>query len=330
MRSFGSYTLVCRGGRLCNARLLRNHLHTATFARKMRTIKFAVALTLSLTAGCKRTTEVEKDAKTNESAICETDTTCDDGLFCNGVELCLPNDDAADKKGCVAGEAPECSGSEECAPGSCDDNLGECVLKADAARDGHDSVKCLDNRGEPIGADCDDDDPNRFPNNYEVCDDKGHDEDCDPETIGGRDDDGDGFINTVCCNTNSKGESVCGDDCDDTNKSVHPLATEVCDHVDNNCRDGIDEGVKVLGFEDLDHDFAGNSSRPIEACAGSKAFATLGGDCDDEDPDRSPYYKEACDEVDNNCNGEIDEDPSPSIGLKTLMETGTVTFARTT
>ncbi|BDD00906.1 malectin domain-containing carbohydrate-binding protein [Persicobacter psychrovividus] len=37
------------------------------------------------------------------------------------------------------------------------------------------------------------------------------------------------------------------DDCDDTNKNVNPLATEVADGIDNNCNGQIDEGLTATG-----------------------------------------------------------------------------------
>ncbi len=61
----------------------------------------------------------------------------------------------------------------------------------DADGDGVESVACG-------GADCDDKDPNRYPGNTEICDARGHDEDCDPRTVGSRDLDGDGYDSDEC------------------------------------------------------------------------------------------------------------------------------------
>ena len=36
-------------------------------------------------------------------------------------------------------------------------------------------------------------------------------------------------------------------------------------------------------------------------------LSSLSGDCDDNDPSRSPSSVELCDNIDNNCNEEIDE-----------------------
>jgi len=71
-----------------------------------------------------------------------------------------------------------------------------------------------------LGDDCDDVDPNRHPGMTEVCD--SDDEDCDTTTFGNRDQDGDGFVDSACCN-----DTDCGNDCDDMNISIHPIQNEI-------------------------------------------------------------------------------------------------------
>ncbi|NIR42197.1 MAG: hypothetical protein GWN79_04495, partial [Actinobacteria bacterium] len=99
------------------------------------------------------------------------------------------------------------------------------------------------------GSDCDDSDPNRFPGNTEICDSEGVDEDCDPETLGDRDVDGDGQVSAECCNG-----ARCGGDCADRLPDVFSGAAEVCDLRDQDCDGSVDEGVAVMLFEDLDGD----------------------------------------------------------------------------
>ena len=52
--------------------------------------------------------------------------------------------------------------------------------------------------------------------------------------------DGDGFVSAACCNG-----AVCGDDCDDLSRDVHPEATEVCNVVDDDC-DSIVDGLAAF------------------------------------------------------------------------------------
>lgn len=58
---------------------------------------------------------------------CTTNGECDDGLFCNGVEIC-------DAGVCVAGSAVDCSGlDDQCNAGICDEPSAQCVASPLAA-----------------------------------------------------------------------------------------------------------------------------------------------------------------------------------------------------
>ena len=229
---------------------------------------------------------------------CLRDDQCDDGIFCNGAERCDPTSDDADLQGCVYLAAPCLSGQ------TCDEDsarcLTDCDLDGDADDDGVPSMDCG-------GLDCDDSDPDRYPGATELCDSEHVDEDCDPSTVGSRDLDGDGEIASFCCNRNAAGELLCGPDCNDAQRSINSSTSEVCDGFDNNCDGVVDTGTTVTGFVDADGDGIGNSDLPTFACAGVAGFATLGGDCDDNDPSIRPGWVELCDGIDNNCNDLIDE-----------------------
>ncbi len=102
-------------------------------------------------------------------APCTSDSDCNDGVACNGDEVC-------ENGTCVAGEAVECENSdtEHCRE-TCVENDGdyECQLEAvDADGDGHGSALCEASPGD----DCNDDDGGVHPGAEEVCD--GVDNDC--------------------------------------------------------------------------------------------------------------------------------------------------------
>jgi len=139
-------------------------------------------------------------------------------------------------------------------------------------------------RAPRLGDDCDDADPDRFPGNLEICD-GAHDEDCDPDTLGGVDDDGDGLESGACCNG-----TACGGDFDDARPGSFPGATEVCDGLDQNCDGTADEGL--AGFVDGDSDGYGRDESPLSACSGTPRCSDVGGDCDDARRDIRPGMAE--------------------------------------
>jgi len=109
--------------------------------------------------------------------------------------------------------------------------------------------------------DCDDNDADNYPGNVEICD--GQDNDCDgliddadPNLAGQNtyyaDSDDDGFGDagnplSTCASAPPNGFVVNNTDCDDTDDKVFPGATEMCDGIDNNCNNILDENCPCDG-----------------------------------------------------------------------------------
>ncbi|MBK9636630.1 MAG: putative metal-binding motif-containing protein [Bacteroidetes bacterium] len=81
------------------------------------------------------------------------------------------------------------------------------------------------------------------------------------------------------------GYSADATDCDDTNPSINPAATEICNSIDDDCDGLTDEGF------DVDND----------------GYTSCGGDCNDNDNTVYPGATEVCNGVDDDCNLLVDD-----------------------
>ncbi len=116
------------------------------------------------------------------------------------------------------------------------------------------------------------------------------------------DNDGDGVGGTGDC------EAVPVPDCDDADPLRAPGRAEVCDGLDNDCDGQIDEELPLIAhYVDADGDGYGTGV-PVESChAQLPDRVSKGGDCDDQNPLRYPGAPEACNQLDDDCNGTVDD-----------------------
>ena len=180
----------------------------------------------------------------------------------------------------------------------------------------------LDGDGYLSDEDCDDNDAQVNPGSDELCD--GYDNNCDGEVDEGVletfyfDNDGDGFGNeedTVEACEAPEGYTPNGNDCDDMESSAYPSAPEQCDEIDNDCDGIVDEDLQTEWWLDEDGDGFGTADYFAEGCLAEEGFAANADDCDDANFDVNPAVEEVCDEIDNNCDGDIDEDLTITVYL---------------
>ena len=200
---------------------------------------------------------------------------------------------------------------EDCDP----DTVGD----RDRDDDGFVDAQCCNpdpDGGDPhCGPDCADLDRGTHPLSSEVCDLR--DNDCDGTTDEGvqvpgfLDMDGDLHGATdgamMAC-AGSAHFSPVGDDCDDTDVTVHGAQVEFCDDKDNDCDEGIDEvQLAVTWYADVDGDGFGDiSGDTVQSCEVVDGYSIVPLDCDDARAMVNPAAAEICDSLDNDCNGFAD------------------------
>ncbi|WP_395813549.1 MopE-related protein [Archangium minus] len=225
----------------------------------------------------------------------------------------------------VAASSEVCDGRDNDCNGLVDEGLLTQTWYRDADGDGYgNSGISMQNCRQPAGyvanaLDCNDGNAAIRPGVAEVCD--GLDNDCDAQVDEGvmtafyRDADADTYgvtgSTTLAC-WQPSGYASRGDDCNDSNASIKPGATEVCDGKDNDCDGSKDEGVKTTFYWDADADGYGVTGTTTLACSKPTGYASRGGDCNDSNPGIRPGASfEPCGRIDWNCDGKTVACPVP-------------------
>ena len=213
-----------------------------------------------------------------------------------------------------SGDAPECDDGEPLVgyPDADGDGFGTPIGRitvCDALPEGYASTS----------DDCDDENELNNPDGIEVCD--GEDNDCDfdtdEEAIDQRtfyaDEDSDGYgddsASVTACSL-PDGYVLWGGDCDSTEPFINPAAVEICDEIDNDCNDVVDDAATEDMFPwypDEDEDGHGDFESPIYACSAPDGTTGSPSDCDDTDATIHLGAAELCDGLDNDCDGDVDE-----------------------
>jgi len=289
---------------------------------------------------------------------CAADDDCDDGLVCNGTETCVT-------EACVVGTPYDCDDADACTSDACSEaGRGTCLhTTRDADGDGFGDATCAETGGVPA-TDCNDGNPAIFPGAPEEC--NGADDDCSgtcddlftccsgesgtcmtscgttgmrvcsatcswgvcsppAEECNGVDDDCNGAADDIfacvqgasepCTTTcGTMGSRVCDSACA-WGSCTPPM--ETCNGRDDDCDMMVDEGFSCVR----------GSTAPCMTTCGTTGTRTCNASCNLGACQPPP---EACNGIDDNCNGMIDETVECTAGaMRSCMTTCGTTGSQT-
>jgi hypothetical protein len=220
-----------------------------------------------------------------------------------GATSCSPSTilpgDCNDSNNAIKPSATEtCNSIDDNCNGQIDENLTQYPVYTDADGDGYGvatgATSCTPSTITP--GDCDDNDAAINPNATEVCGDD-VDDNCDGQVNEGC---LPGCTDATACNFD---EAATYDD-----GSCTYATAEVCNNIDDDCDGVIDNGVLTTYYVDADGDGYGDiNDGGIEACTAPQGTVDNNTDCNDSNNAIKPSATEACNSIDDNCNGQIDE-----------------------
>jgi hypothetical protein len=248
-----------------------------------------------------------------------------DGIVGTGNCSAAPVVDCNDNDPNVSQTGSEvCNGIDDNCNGTIDEGLPVSSYYKDTDADGVGSTKMGEGcKAPPTGSvtqsgDCDDTNASIRPGNAESCNDI--DDDCDGTKDNGipfqdfyTDVDGDGFgqvdgMPVHSCASMVQGKVPNKSDCNDTNPTVKPGASELCNMVDDNCDGQIDNGISYASYyPDVDGDgFGSKNAAPESSCNVIAGKVTNNSDCNDALASVKPGAPEVCNGLDDNCDTNID------------------------
>jgi hypothetical protein len=261
--------------------------------------------------------DVDRDGHGSTALVASADPACTDGGEAPAADDCDDSDMAVSPSAFeVPGDAvdDDCDGAWDCFEDADGDGFGAAgglVVTSD------DPV-CTDAGEAEVDGDCDDAVATIFPGATEV---PGNDldEDCDGTWVCYADPDEDGWgadvtIPSADAACDAPGEAEMPGDCNDTDASINPDATErVGNTVDENC-DG-----DWLCYEDADGDGVGVPTEiTVQVDCTSDNASTRDDDCDDTDPIRSPTATDVPGNgLDEDCDGEDDPAEDTDVPIDT-------------